>query len=607
MSAVPSVSLTEHVEPVLQEELYVHEIYNEIAPHFSQTRYKPWPIVEKFLKSRPKYSVGLDVGCGNGKYLHVNEDLFIVGTDRSGGLVDCAQKLSNNAYNLGIADGLSLPHPRDRFDFAISIAVIHHFANEERRIEAISQILSKLKKGGQCLIYCWALEQEKSRRGYKDGDDQDVLVPWVLKKPVANVEKKRRDKAKAQSQASPEAVTDHQEQVSEPEVTKYRYYHLYRKEDIFTTYMYSPQDKHEKLIRATDLDALSCRCSINEKQYLLPKDLYIQDLVKSYEANLRWCQGYSSMSSARTLKGVFTENKLPLINRGTYLRTKVISTLILEFIQEFDGHCQIVSLGSGSDTRLFQFIEDGSNAIYHEIDFPEVARIKKLGILHSEKLRSVLGVFDNPPTISSKEDFSALDPEIHTTNYHLHGRDLRDIDAKSSIPGLDMTKPTLVISECVLCYMSPENYKHVIDTWIGLGKSLTSFLIYEPMSLRDSFGEMMLSNLQSRGLDLQTFDKYPTLEARCAFLKKCGLENLHLTDLCHIGGYDGYNREGNKWIDPLELKRINKLEFVDEVEEIKLLLEHYCLCYADKRHCTGAPIFSKINKWDWMISESTNT
>jgi tRNA (uracil-5-)-methyltransferase TRM9 len=64
------------------EQTHVHEVYNTIAPHFSRTRYKPWPIVERFLISRKPGSLGLDVGCGNGKNLGVNPDVFIVGSDR---------------------------------------------------------------------------------------------------------------------------------------------------------------------------------------------------------------------------------------------------------------------------------------------------------------------------------------------------------------------------------------------------------------------------------------------------------------------------------------------------------------------------------------------
>lgn len=64
------------------EEKNVHEVYQQIAEHFSSTRYKPWPIVEDFLKGLTPGSIGLDVGCGNGKYLSVNKEVFIVASDR---------------------------------------------------------------------------------------------------------------------------------------------------------------------------------------------------------------------------------------------------------------------------------------------------------------------------------------------------------------------------------------------------------------------------------------------------------------------------------------------------------------------------------------------
>lgn len=221
--SVPSIPIETQAVPQAQEEQYVHEVYNEIASHFSQTRYKPWPIVEKFLMSQPDYSLGIDVGCGNGKYMGVNKKLEILGSDRSDGLVGCAQEISKGKYSLCVADGLHLPHENDRFDFAISIAVIHHFATEERRIEAIKHILLKLKVGGKFLVYCWALEQEKSRRGYKEGDDQDILIPWVLQKKG---KKSKKDKA---SENEPEKENEEKEE--EPQ-TKYRYYHLYRKGEL---------------------------------------------------------------------------------------------------------------------------------------------------------------------------------------------------------------------------------------------------------------------------------------------------------------------------------------------------------------------------------------
>src|SRR5258708_7380243 len=120
------------------EEQHVHEVYEQIASHFSSTRYKPWPIVESFLQNLSPGSIGLDIGCGNGKYLAVNGDIFIVGSDRSTNLIEIANsKRVNQPHDAVVADTLSLPHPRGRFDFAICIAVVHHLSTPARRREAV--------------------------------------------------------------------------------------------------------------------------------------------------------------------------------------------------------------------------------------------------------------------------------------------------------------------------------------------------------------------------------------------------------------------------------------------------------------------------------------
>ncbi|RHZ55664.1 tRNA (carboxymethyluridine(34)-5-O)-methyltransferase [Aspergillus thermomutatus] len=167
----------------------VHEVYQQIAEHFSSTRYKPWPIVERFLKGLAPGSIGLDVGCGNGKYLSVNKDVFIVASDRSENLARIAMK--HQPHSTIVADILNLPHPDSLFDFAISIAVVHHLSTPERRTQAIREIFRTLKpasdnsSGGRVLLYVWALEQKSSRRGWDKGDKQDVMVPWVLKSKPA--------------------------------------------------------------------------------------------------------------------------------------------------------------------------------------------------------------------------------------------------------------------------------------------------------------------------------------------------------------------------------------------------------------------------------------
>jgi tRNA (uracil-5-)-methyltransferase TRM9 len=190
------------------EQQNVHEVYEAIAPHFSSTRYKPWPIVSRFLQAQPAGAVGIDVGCGNGKYLGVNPGVFMLGSDRSGNLVKIASSGNAGGNEVVVADSLALPFQSGRFDFAISIAVVHHLSTAERRREAIRGILECLKMGGEAraLIYVWALEQKGSRRGWDEGCEQDVMVPWVMKGKG--------------------------NEGGETERTFQRYYHLYRKGEL---------------------------------------------------------------------------------------------------------------------------------------------------------------------------------------------------------------------------------------------------------------------------------------------------------------------------------------------------------------------------------------
>ena len=102
---------------------------------------------------------------------------------RSEALVKTAAK--HEPHSALVADNLALPHPPSSFDFAISIAVIHHLSTTARRVQAIASILGTLRpacgRTGKALIYVWALEQQQSRRGWSESDEQDVMVPWVMK------------------------------------------------------------------------------------------------------------------------------------------------------------------------------------------------------------------------------------------------------------------------------------------------------------------------------------------------------------------------------------------------------------------------------------------
>ncbi|XP_056183619.1 alkylated DNA repair protein alkB homolog 8 isoform X2 [Falco biarmicus] len=166
------------MEALKLEQEYVHKVYEEIATHFSSTRHSPWPRIVEFLRSLPKGSIVADVGCGNGKYLGINKDLYMVGCDRSKNLVDICGEKNFQAF---VCDALSVPILSGSCDACISIAVIHHFSTAERRLATIRELVRLLRPGGTALIYVWAMEQEyknqkskylKEKNGSEDKEEE---------------------------------------------------------------------------------------------------------------------------------------------------------------------------------------------------------------------------------------------------------------------------------------------------------------------------------------------------------------------------------------------------------------------------------------------------
>lgn len=347
--------------------------------------------------------------------------------------------------------------------------------------------------------------------------------------------------------------------------------------------MLLPAERQDKLVRATDIDALSCKLWANRKGYFTPADPFLQPLVDSYNANLRHCEGYTSMSSDRVLRSAFNVPKFPLINRGTFLRTHAIDTVTECFVAEHRGNCQVVALGGGSDTRAFRIMRKYENVRYTEVDFPELTKIKKVAIASLKDLQQIVGCDDemNEIKVNSKDDFSQLSPDLFTSRYHLVGFDLRQCEDSGAERFLFMDRdtPTLVISECVLCYLPPDGFVGVLKFWKEY-LSRVACVLFDPMSLDDGFGAAMTSNLNNRGIDLQTFRAFPNLEARRTLLEAQLGFKAYLTDMAAVGAFNGTDAP-HPWLTAAESARIARLEMMDEVEEITLMLRHYSLIYAE--------------------------
>ncbi|ODN02324.1 Alkylated DNA repair protein alkB 8 [Orchesella cincta] len=201
--------ITDDNASVLENDL-VHKVYENIAAHFTETRHKPWPKVREFVENLKPGDRMLDVGCANGKYFRINNDILEVGMDMSTGLLEKCLEKGNEVVR---ANALSLPFKDDHFESVISIAVLHHIATKERRQRFIEEIMRVLTPGGLGLIYVWAKDQnlektqstwserQQERNFYNppgscvdqvsdylflpihDRDEEfpqnDMLVPWV--------------------------------------------------------------------------------------------------------------------------------------------------------------------------------------------------------------------------------------------------------------------------------------------------------------------------------------------------------------------------------------------------------------------------------------------
>jgi hypothetical protein len=171
--------------------------------------------------------------------------------------------------------------------------------------------------------------------------------------------------------------------------------------------------------------------------------------------------------------------------------------------------------------------------------------------------------------------------EITSDIYQLASCDLRDLDALDKIIascGIDRERPVLFLSECVLIYMTVEESAALIK-WSSQKFSISYFVLYEQVEPHDNFGKAMLANLKSRGCPLLSILEYPTLEDQKKRFQGLGWDHVEVLDMNQV-----FSQIVVK--DPLEKKRIDSLEFMDELEEETLMHKHYCIALAS--HHVGA-------------------
>ncbi len=251
---------------------------------------------------------------------------------------------------------------------------------------------------------------------------------------------------------------------------------------------------------------------------------------------------------------------------------------------------QIISLGAGSDTRYFRLKQARRdlNVVYHEIDFAANTR-RKIDQLRGPRFSAAAKTSTDIDLHAADVHISEDGAALRSPQYMIHPQDLRQLSRHGvELAGVDTSLPTLIISECCLIYLSPDDADAVLAYFAKLFPASTplAIAIYEPIRPHDSFGKTMVRNLMSRGIQLQTLEKYAGLEEQMKRLKALGFTGGTDDDATNDGGAEAADIDfiWQHWVDPDEKARVDGLEWMDEVEEFVLLAKHYCLCWGWRGH-----------------------
>ncbi|KAJ5753100.1 hypothetical protein N7520_010017 [Penicillium odoratum] len=277
---------------------------------------------------------------------------------------------------------------------------------------------------------------------------------------------------------------------------------------------------------------------------------------------------------------------------GTYVRTTAIDQLVGQFLGPSSSHTnkkQIISLGAGSDTRVFRLLaaRQPSDLIYHEIDFAVNTTSKIHAIRSTPLLQKALGIDSSSQDVTVSESGDSL----HSSSYHIHPLDLRVLSSSSPeiLPGVDTSLPTLLISECCLIYLSPTEAADVVSFFterLFSPATPLGLVLYEPIRPDDAFGRTMVSNLATRGIQLQTLHKYATLKAQRTRLHEQGfVSGQAVADIEFLW---------EQWVGEGEKERVSRLEMLDEMEEWQLLARHYCIAWGWRDDADAFKEWSKL-------------
>jgi len=266
---------------------------------------------------------------------------------------------------------------------------------------------------------------------------------------------------------------------------------------------------------------------------------------------------------------------LPLINRGTYCRVFAINSKLHEILdnhkklEEFkDSKINIIILGSGFDTTYFNLMTEGyKNIEVYEYDYKKIIEKKMQYISKYKQLSEIINKNNN--------NYHLIDCDI--TNKKLFSESLNNI--KNNEKDL-----TIVICECLLVYIDKDITVEMLST-INDKFDNVYLLEYDLIGPDDPFGKEMIDNLKTRDIVLRGFNDIKNIKDQTDRLKESKFEDVNIVDMYYVYF---------KLLPINDRKRIERLELMDEFEELNLLQRHACFGFASK--CKNDKFKNLINK-----------
>jgi tRNA wybutosine-synthesizing protein 4 len=263
----------------------------------------------------------------------------------------------------------------------------------------------------------------------------------------------------------------------------------------------------------------------------------------------------------------------PIIKRGTHARVCCMDRAISAFCNaNTSTRRQIVVVGAGKDTSYFRYLAGSIMGMgeesalvpcnWYEVDHRNVIEEKTKIIEESPLLSSHC-----PLTATPYGSISVHRDKKH--KYHLVEHDLREDHSRLLEKlGLDTTLPTLFLMECVLMYI-PDAASKALLAALSKAAKHSWIVCYEPILGSDPFGRMMQQNLVQAGVATQDscLLRVRTLQGQ--------LEKMIEASFSRAVGCDMWSAYQTVLTQD-QRQRANQCEFLDEIEEWILIMQHYC-------------------------------